>query len=249
MWPCCDFTSSDDDEHNTDNKFLLLFADVAITPTLLEGLTVVDVLHVALVADSPWIFSRFRSNIPLHLISSHFLTILSTPHLEHVCYTRLMTFTTASLLGPRSWKGTHILSITLYGRNSWFTVSTQDALISTSPVLPTLSDYSLRPRHTQPPGPNAQCPITQPWFAFRTAVSLHVPSHRGSSRSVYTLSLRDAGTGATFLNFVTTTLLHHAWLRTLEHRSVNSLVLPDPWLKQGGLVTFPACALHQLFVR
>ena len=39
MYPCCDITSSDDDEHNTDNIFLLLFADVDITPTLLEGLT------------------------------------------------------------------------------------------------------------------------------------------------------------------------------------------------------------------
>ena len=48
MWPCCDFTSSDDDEHNTDNNFLLLFADVDITPTLLGGLTEVDVLHIAL---------------------------------------------------------------------------------------------------------------------------------------------------------------------------------------------------------
>ena len=48
MWPCCDFTSSDDDEHNTDNNFLLLFADVGITHTLLESLTEVDVLHIAL---------------------------------------------------------------------------------------------------------------------------------------------------------------------------------------------------------
>ena len=48
MWPCCDFTSSDDDEHNTDNNFFLLFADVGITPALLEGLTEVDVLHIAL---------------------------------------------------------------------------------------------------------------------------------------------------------------------------------------------------------
>ena len=48
MWPCCDFTSSDDDEHNIDNNFLLMFADVGITPTLLEGLTEVDVLHIAL---------------------------------------------------------------------------------------------------------------------------------------------------------------------------------------------------------
>ena len=48
MWPVCDFISSDDDEHNTDNYFLFLFADVSIMPTLLEGLTEVDVLHIAL---------------------------------------------------------------------------------------------------------------------------------------------------------------------------------------------------------
>ena len=48
MWPCCDFTSSDDYEHNTDNNFLLLFADVDITPTLLGGLSEVDVPHMAL---------------------------------------------------------------------------------------------------------------------------------------------------------------------------------------------------------
>ena len=46
MWPCCDLV--DDDEHNTGSNFLLLFADVGITPTLLEGLTEVDVLHTAL---------------------------------------------------------------------------------------------------------------------------------------------------------------------------------------------------------
>ena len=48
MWPCCDFASSDDDEHNTDSSFLLLFVDIGITPTLLDGLTDVDVLHIAL---------------------------------------------------------------------------------------------------------------------------------------------------------------------------------------------------------
>ena len=83
------------------------------------------------------------------------------------------------------------------GGTRGYTVSVQDVLTSTTPVLPALSDYSLRPRHTQPSGPNAQCPTTQPWFAFRTAVSLHVPSHLGSTRTVYSLSLRDAGRGAT----------------------------------------------------
>ena len=35
-------------ERNNDSNFLLLFADVDVTPTLLEGLTDVDVLHMAL---------------------------------------------------------------------------------------------------------------------------------------------------------------------------------------------------------
>ena len=99
-------TSSGDDEHNTDNNFLLLFADVGITPTLLEGLTEVDVLHIALGCRFALDISRFRSHIPLHLITSHFLTILGSLHF-------------ASLLGPRSWKGTHTLSLSLCGRNSW----------------------------------------------------------------------------------------------------------------------------------
>ena len=33
---------------STDNNFLLLIGDDAITPTLLEGRTEVDVLHIAL---------------------------------------------------------------------------------------------------------------------------------------------------------------------------------------------------------
>ena len=32
-------------------------------------------------------------------------------------------------------------------------------------------------------------------------------------------------------------------------RSMHTLVLLDPWLTQGGPLTFLACALHQLFVR
>ena len=48
MRPSCDFTSSDDDDHNTDNNFFLLLADVGHHAHLLEGLTEVDVRHVAL---------------------------------------------------------------------------------------------------------------------------------------------------------------------------------------------------------
>ena len=49
MWGCCGETSSDDDEHNTSNAFLLLCADALIAPVLLAGLADVDELMVALV--------------------------------------------------------------------------------------------------------------------------------------------------------------------------------------------------------
>ena len=148
MWPCCDFTSSDDDEHNTDNNFLLLFADVAITPTLLEALTEFDVLHKTLGCRFALdIFTISQQTFPYTLITSHSLTILSSPHFEHGCYTCLKTVTLANLLGPRSWKGTHTLSLTLCGQeNRGYTVSTQDTLTCTAPVLPALSDYSFHPR-------------------------------------------------------------------------------------------------------
>ena len=48
MWACCDYTSSDDDEHNTSNALLLLFADADTAPVLLSGLSDVDELVVAL---------------------------------------------------------------------------------------------------------------------------------------------------------------------------------------------------------
>ena len=102
MWPCCDITSSDDDEHNTDSNFLLLFADVDITPTLLEGLTEVDVLHIALgcrFALDIFTISQQHS-LPLHLITSHFLTTLSSPHSEHWLHTSATFFTPANWLGP-----------------------------------------------------------------------------------------------------------------------------------------------------
>ena len=49
MWPCCDISSSDDDEHNTDSNFLLLFTGrLTLRPLCLRALTEVDVSHVAL---------------------------------------------------------------------------------------------------------------------------------------------------------------------------------------------------------
>ena len=68
-WPCCDITSSDDDEHNTDSRFLFLVADVGITPTLLEDLTEVDVLHIALgcrFALDIFTISQQHSPTPVH---------------------------------------------------------------------------------------------------------------------------------------------------------------------------------------
>ena len=95
--------------------------------------------------------------------------------------------------------------------------------------------------------------LTQPWFAFRTAVSLHDSSHLGSSRSVNTLSLRDAGTGAmrscAFHDHTFPSCLVAYPFTKMEYRVLYMLVLPDPWLTQEGPVTFLACALYQLFVR
>ena len=82
MWPCCDITSSDDDEHNTGSIFLLLFADIGIMPTLLEGLTDVDVLHIALGCRFALTYLRFRRIILLPLITNHFLMTLSSFYFE-----------------------------------------------------------------------------------------------------------------------------------------------------------------------
>ena len=74
MWPCCDITSSDDDEHNTGSNFLLLFADVGIMPILLEGLTDVGVLHIALgcrFALDIFTISQQYSPAPVHVPLSH----------------------------------------------------------------------------------------------------------------------------------------------------------------------------------
>ena len=127
MWPCCDFTSSDDDEHNTDRSFLLLFADVDITPTLLEGLTEVDVLHIALGCRFALTYSRFRSNIPLHLITSHFLTTLSSPHSEHWLHTSATFVTSANWLGPRSFQFSSIMCAPDCDDNLTHTLSLRDA--------------------------------------------------------------------------------------------------------------------------
>ena len=148
-------------------------------------------------------------------------------------------------------------------------------LTSTAPVLPALSDCSLHPRHTRPTGPGTQCPTTQSWFPFHTAVCAHVPAHLGSSRSVFVHAGVDPCAPRAHLAVMVTprthchSTMHARALRVPElcddhtppsclvtnslaeprYRSVNTLVLPDPLLTQGGPVTFLARALHQLFVR
>ena len=54
LWPCFDDTSSDDDEHNTNNTLILLFADAFIALALLDGLTEVDELYIALGCRFAW---------------------------------------------------------------------------------------------------------------------------------------------------------------------------------------------------
>ena len=121
----------------------------------------------------------------------------------------------------------------------------EDKFTSTAPVLLALSDYSLHSLHTQPSGPNAQCPTTPSWFAFphrslcARSISpwlftLGVCPSQGCTlctagppgcdgNSTHPLSLHDAGhVRHAFLNFVATTPFHHAWLPThLRSRGIG----------------------------
>ena len=110
MWPCCDFTSSDDDEHNTDTNFLLLFADIGIMPTLLDGLTDVDVLHIALgcrfaldiFAVSQHYSSALESSIP-------FLMILSSSYFERCSHSVVLFSSPANWLALCEFQLSRIL--------------------------------------------------------------------------------------------------------------------------------------------
>ena len=128
MWPCCDFTSSDDDEHNTDNNFLLLFADVDITPTLLEGLPEGDVLHIALGCRFALDIFTISQQYSLHLITSQYLSTLSSYSYSEVwCHTRLMVAMTVRSLGQRSCKrDSHSKTALCVVRPRGYTVSAAD---------------------------------------------------------------------------------------------------------------------------
>ena len=140
-------------------------------------------------------------------------------------------------------------------------------LTSTAPVLPVTTVSIHDPR---PTGPGTQCPTTQSWFAFHTAVSAHVPSHLGSSRSVFVHTGVDPCAPRAHLAVMVTPRTHCQFttqaraprvpelcddhtppsclvtnsLAEPRYRSVNTPVLPDPLLTQGDQVTFLAFALH-----
>ena len=173
-----------------------------------------------MVADLPWTCLRFRSNIPLHLIPSHFLTILNSPHFEHGCYTSFKTVTLANLLGPRSFKGTLCVA-GICG----YTVSTQDTLTCIAPVLPALSDYSFHPR----------------WVHLAVMVIPRTHCH-------FVMQARALRVPEACVNHSPPSCLVAYPFTKMEYRVLYTLVLPDPWLRHDGSVTFPACALYQLFV-
>ena len=108
----------------------------------------------------------------------------------------------------------------------WQEPATQDTLTSTAPILPALSDYSFHPRRVHLA--EMITPRTHCHFMMQ-ARALRVPE------------LCD--------NHTPPSCLVAYPLAKMVYRSVNTLVLPDPWLTQEGRVTFPACALYQLFAR
>ena len=63
----CDVTSSDDNEHNASNPFLLLFADALIVPVLLTGLSDVDELMNALDCRFAFAFTISQQDRALHV--------------------------------------------------------------------------------------------------------------------------------------------------------------------------------------
>ena len=107
-----------------------------------------------------------------------------------------------------------------------YTVSTQDTLSCTAPVLPTLRDYSFHPRRAHLAV--MVTPRTHCHFMMQ-ARALRVPE--------------------VCVNHSPPSCLVAYHFTKMEYRVLYTLVLPDSWLTQEGSVTFPACALNQIFVR
>ena len=105
-------------------------------------------------------------------------------------------------------------------------MSTQDTLSCTAPVLPALSDDSFHPRRAHLAV--MVIPRTHCHFVMQ-ARALRVPE--------------------VCVNHTPPSCLVAYHFTKMEYRVLYTLVLADPWLTQEGPVTFPACALYQLFVR
>ena len=105
-------------------------------------------------------------------------------------------------------------------------MSTQDTLTCTAPVLPTLSDYSFHPRRAH------------------LAVKVTPRTHCN-----FVMQARALRVPEVCVNHTPPSCLVAYPFTKMEYRVLYTLVLPDPWLTQDGPVTFPACALYQLFVR
>ena len=243
-------------------------------PTLLEGLTEVDVLHIAFgcrFALDMFTILQQLSPTPNHepLPRDPEFAI----HFEHGCYTRLKTDLLASLLGPRSWKGTHTLSLSVWvelvvtqchsrhvdshrsctARFELTTVSIHDThdlpvqtLSAHHSVLVCFPHRSLCAR------------FISPWFLSlgvclcrvhpcapraQMAVMVIPRTHCHFLMQARALRVPELCDDHTLPSCLVTNSLAKS-----GYRSVNTLVFPDPWLTQGAPVTLPACALHQLFV-
>ena len=142
-------TSSDDDEHNTDSNFLLLFADVDIAPALLAGLSEVDVLRIALGC-------RFALDI------FHDFTAIFPYTCSRATTSRRWTRNLALRFGATPdrlwpWRPGYLDSargkvLTLQTavcvvRPCGYTVAIADTLCSRAPALSALKGYSLSPQH------------------------------------------------------------------------------------------------------
>ena len=110
------------------------------------------------------------------------------------------------------------------GGTRGYTVSTEDMLTSTARVLPALSYYSIHPRRAH------LAVMVTPRTHF------HFMMQARALRALRIPELCDDHTPPSCLVAYP--------LAKMVYRSVNTLVLPDPWLTQEGPVTFPACTLH-----
>ena len=181
----------------------------------------------------------------------------------------------ASLLGPRSWKGTHTQSLSLcLGGTRLHSVNLRRVDFHRSCIArfewlqsPSTTHPTFRSERSVPDHPVLVCfphrslcaRSISPWILSLGVCSCRV--HPCAPRAHLAVMV----TPRTHCHF----MMQARALRVPElcddhtppsclvsnslakpgYRSVNTLVLPDPWLTQGGPVTFLACALHQLFVR